>query len=167
MVHPSDTATALVALNAQARIAGPSGERVVPLDHYFIGPGDDILRENVLAPEEVLVEVIIPPPAATTKQAWAKLRDRQVYDFAVVSVAVAFTVESGRWKDGRIVLGGVSPVPYRATEVENQLKGKDIKKTTKQATALIRKTATPMEMNSHKVDIAQSLVEETILQALG
>jgi len=65
------------------------------------------------------------------------------------------------------VLGGVSPVPYRATEVENQLKGKDIKKTTKQATALIRKIATPLEMNSYKVDIAQNLVEETILQALG
>jgi xanthine dehydrogenase YagS FAD-binding subunit len=167
MVHPSDTATALVALNAQARIAGPGGDRVVPLDHYFIGPGEDVLRENVLPPEELLVEVIIPPPAAGTKQAWTKLRDRQVYDFAVVSVAVAFTVEGGRWKDGRIVLGGVSPVPYRATEVENQLKGKDIKKTTKQATALIRKIATPLEMNSYKVDIAQNLVEETILQALG
>ena len=167
IVHPSDTATALAALNARARISGPGGERVVPLDRYFIGPGDDILRENVLLPEELLVEVIIPPPVAGTKQAWTKLRDRQVYDFAIVSVAVAFTVERGRWKDGRIVLGGVSPIPYRATEIENQLRGKDIKKSTKQAAALIRKLATPMEMNSHKVDIAQNLIEETILQALG
>jgi xanthine dehydrogenase YagS FAD-binding subunit len=167
MVHPSDTATALVALNAQARIAGPGEERLVPLDRYFIGPSDDILRENTVAPEELLVEVIIPPPAAGTRQAWTKLRDRQVYDFAVVSVAVAFTVESGRWKDGRIVLGGVSAVPYRATEIENQIRGKDIKKNAKQAAAAIRKIATPMDRNSHKVEIAQSLIEETILQALG
>jgi xanthine dehydrogenase YagS FAD-binding subunit len=165
MVHPSDTATALVALNAGAKITGPRGERVVPLDHYFLGPDDELLRENVLQPEELLLEVVVPVPPV--KQAWTKLKDRQVYDFAIVSVAVAFTVEGGRWKDGRIVLGGVSPVPYRATEIENQLRGKDIKKSTKQASALIRKIATPMEMNSYKVDIAQSLVEETILQALG
>src|ERR687885_1406018 len=105
IVHPSDTATALLALNAQAKIAGPDGERAVAFDNYFISPREDVLRENVLKPNEILVEVQIPPLAANTRTAWTKLKDRQVYDFAVVSVAAVVTSEGNTWRDGRIVLG--------------------------------------------------------------
>ena len=167
IVHPSDTATALLALNAQAKVAGPSGERMVPFDNYFIGPREDVLRENVLNTGELLVEVFIPTPAPGTKQAWTKLKNRQVYDFAIVSVAAAFTVQNDTWMDGRIVLGGVAPVPYRATPIENQLKGKNIKNSIQQAAAAIRTVARPMSMNAYKVDLAQNLVERTILGALG
>jgi len=167
IVHPSDTATALLALNAQARIAGPGGERTVPFDSYFISPREDVLRENVLKPEELLVDVFVPAPAPDAKQAWTKLKDRQVYDFAIVSVAAVFTVEGETWQDGRIVLGGVAPVPYRAQVVENQLKGKSIKNSIRQAAAAIRTVTRPMSMNAYKVDIAQNLIERTILEALG
>ena len=167
IVHPSDTATALLALNAQAKIAGPDGERTVAFDNYFIGPRENVLRENVLQPNELMVEVFIPTPAAGTKQTWMKLKNRDVYDFALVSVAAAFTTENDNWKDGRIVLGGVAPVPYRATSVENQLKGKHVKNSIKQAAATIRTVARPMSMNAYKVDIAQNMVERTILQALA
>ena len=167
IVHPSDTATALLALNAQAKIAGPDGERTVAFDNYFIGPRENVLRENVLKPNELMVEVFIPAPAAGTKQTWMKLKNRDVYDFALVSVAAAFTTENDNWKDGRIVLGGVAPVPYRATSVENQLKGKHVKNSIKQAAATIRTVARPMSMNAYKVDIAQNMVERTILQALA
>ncbi len=168
IVHPSDTSTALLALNAQAKVAGPAGERTVPFDNYFTGPREDVLRENLLKPDELLVEVFIPTPAPGTKQAWSKLKNRQVYDFAIVSVAAAFTADgSGNWTDGRIVLGGVSPVPYRATAIENQLKGKNIKSAVKQAAAVVRTLARPMSMNAYKVDIAQNMVERTILGALG
>jgi len=168
IVHPSDTATALLALNAQAKIAGPGGERMVPFDNYFVGPREDVLRENVLKPNELMTEVVIPTPAAGTKMAWTKLKDRQVYDFAIVSVAVEFTVDgAGKWADGRVVLGGVSPVPYRAAVVETALKGQDVKSAAKQAAAQIRTVARPMSLNSYKVDIAQNLIERTLLQALG
>ena len=167
IVHPSDTATALLALNAQAKIAGPDGERTVAFDNYFISPREDVLRENLLKPDELMVEVFIPTPAAGTKQTWMKLKNRDVYDFALVSVAAAFTTENDNWKDGRIVLGGVAPVPYRATGVENQLKGKHVKNSIKQAVATIRTVALPMSMNAYKVDIAQNMVERTILQALA
>ncbi len=167
IVHPSDTATALLALNAQAKIAGPDGERTVAFDNYFISPRENVLRENVLKPNELMVEVFIPAPAAGTKQTWMKLKNRDVYDFALVSVAAAFTTENDNWKDGRIVLGGVAPVPYRATSVENQLKGKHVKNSIKQAAATIRTVARPMSMNAYKVDIAQNMVERTILQALA
>ena len=167
IVHPSDTATALLALNASARIAGPSGARDVPFDSYFHGPREDVLTENILKPNELLTEVTVPAPAAGTKMAWTKLKDRQVYDFAVVSVAVAFTVDgSGSWSDGRIVLGGVAPVPYRAAVVESALKGKDVRSTAKQAAAQIRTVARPMSLNGYKVDVAQNLIERTLLQAL-
>src|SRR2546429_1865347 len=128
IVHPSDTSTALLALNASAKVAGPSGVREVPFDSYFHGPREDVLTENVLKQNELMTEVSIPTPAAGTRMAWTKLKDRQVYDFAVVSVAVAFVADgSGKWTDGRVVLGGVSPVPYRAKVVEDALKGQDIK----------------------------------------
>src|SRR3990172_1690644 len=74
IVHPADTATALLALNARAKITGPSGERTVPFDNYFTGPREDVLRENVLKPDDLLVEVFIPSPAPGTKQAWLKLK---------------------------------------------------------------------------------------------
>jgi xanthine dehydrogenase YagS FAD-binding subunit len=167
IVHPSDTSTALLALNAQAKIAGSGGERTVPFDQYFHGPREDVLTENVLKPDELLTEVFIPTPAVGTKMAWTKLKDRQVYDFAVVAAAVVLVPDGGNWKDGRITMGGVAPVPYRAQVVEDALKGKDIKSTIKQASAQIRTVARPMSLNAYKVDIAQGLVERTVLQALG
>src|SRR5437867_3595449 len=167
IVHPSDTATALLALNAKAKVAGVPGNRDVAFDSYFIGPREDVLRENVLKPNEFLTHVEIPSPAAGTKMAWNKLKDRQVYDFALTSVAVAFTMDGNNWKDGRITLGGVSPVPYRAKVVEDALKGKDIKGNIKQAAAQIRTVARPMSLNAYKVDVAAGLIERTVLDALG
>lgn len=173
IVHPSDTATALLALNASAKIAGTGGERTISFDEYFTGPRVDVLRENVLkvspsgGATEFMTSVTIPNPAGGTKFGWTKLKDRQVYDFALVSVAAVFTVSGGNWQDGRITLGGVSPVPYRAKVVEDALKGKDIKATVKSAAAQIRSVARPMSLNSYKVDLAAGLIERTILEALG
>jgi xanthine dehydrogenase YagS FAD-binding subunit len=167
IVHPSDTATALLALNAKAKVVGTTGEREVAFDAYFTGPREDVLRENVLKPDEFVTQITIPNPASGTKQGWTKLKERAVYDFAVVSVAAAFTTEGGNWKDGRITLGGVAPVPYRAKVVEDAIKGKDIKSSIKQAAAAIRTVARPMSLNAYKVDLAAGLIERTVLEALG
>jgi xanthine dehydrogenase YagS FAD-binding subunit len=167
IVHPSDTATALLALNASAKIAGPTGERMVPFDEFFVGPRQDVLRENVLMPNEVLVEVQIPPLAANTRTAWAKVKDRQVYDFAVASVAAVVTTDGGVWRDGRIVLGGVAPVPYRAKVVEDMLAGKSIADNLETAAARVRTVARPMSMNAYKVDLVQRLIQTTVREALG
>src|SRR5260370_2160275 len=93
IVHPSDTSTALLALNASAKVAGPAGVRDVAFDAYFHGPPQAWLTENVLKAHELMTEVTIPTLAAGTKMDWTKLKDRQVYDFAVGSVAVGFTVD--------------------------------------------------------------------------
>ncbi len=167
IVHPSDSATALLALNASMNIAGPAGRRTVAFDNYFIGPREDVLRENVLKHDEMLVNVTIPQLAPNTKTAWNKLKDRQVYDFALVSVAAVVTQEGGVWKDGRIVLGGVAPVPYRAKVVEDALKGKNIKESIKTAAATIKTVARPMSLNAYKVDIAINLIERAVLDTLA
>jgi xanthine dehydrogenase YagS FAD-binding subunit len=167
IVHPSDTATALMALNASAKIDGVNGQKTVSFDEYFTGPRVDVLRENILKPGEFMTHVTIPAPAGGTKFGWAKLKDRQVYDFALTSVAISFTLDGGNWKDGRVVLGGVSPVPYRAKVVEDALKGKDVKATAKAAAAQIRTVARPMSLNAYKVDVAAGLIERTLLDAMG
>jgi len=167
IVHPSDSATALLALNASATVAGSGGTRTVAFDTFFTGPREDVLRENVLKPDELLVNVTIPALAAGTKTAWAKLKFRQVYDFALVSVAAVVTQENGVWKDGRIVLGGVSPMPYRAKVVEQALAGKNIKDSIKAAAATIKTVARPMSVNAYKVDVATTLIEATVLKALA
>lgn len=166
IVHPSDTSTALLALNASAKLVGTEGERTVSFDQYFIGPREDVLRENVLKPTEFMTHVTVPNQPNGAKQAWSKLKDRAVYDFAVVSVAATFTLDGNNWKDGRIALGGVAPVPYRAKVVEDALRGKNVKDTIKTAAATIRTVARPMSLNSYKVDLVQGLIERTILEAL-
>jgi xanthine dehydrogenase YagS FAD-binding subunit len=167
IVHPSDTATALLALNASGTVAGPDGTRSVPFEEYFIGPREDVLRENVLQHNELLVDVQIPALAPNTKTAWIKVKDRAVYDFAVVSVAAVVTSENGVWQDGRIVLGGVAPVPYRALVVEEALAGKDIASNIQSAATLIASVARPLSNNDFKVNLAKTLIERAVMSTLA
>jgi xanthine dehydrogenase YagS FAD-binding subunit len=167
IVHPSDTATALLALNASATVANTKETRTVAFDNFFTGPREDVLRENVLKADELLVNVTIPQLAPNTKTAWTKLKDRQVYDFAIVSVAVVATIENGTWKDGRIVLGGVSPVPYRAKVVEQALVGTNIKDAIKTAAATLKTVARPMSLNAYKVDVTIGLIERAVMSTLA
>lgn len=167
IVHPSDTATALLALNGSATLAGPSGRREVAFDDYFVGPREDVLRENVLQPNELMVDVSVPELGPDTKTAWIKIKDRKVYDFAVVSVAVVANISGGVWQDGRIVLGGVAPVPWRATAVEEALAGNDVAATVKQAAALIQTEARPLSDNAYKTKLAIGLTERALLSTLA
>jgi len=97
------------------------------------------------------------------KTAFMKVTQREVYDFAIVSIAVAATVENGVWKDGRVVLSGVAPTPYRATAAEDALRGQTINaavaKTAADNTLL---KARPMSQNAYKVDIAKNLIARAI-----
>lgn len=167
IVHSSDSATALLALNGSATIAGPSGQREVAFDDYFIGPREDVLRENVLQPNELMVDVKVPNLGPNTKTAWVKVKDRQVYDFAVVSVAVVANIENGVWQDGRIVLGGVAPTPWRATVVEEALAGNNVKDAVKDAAALIRNKARPLSNNAYKVPLAIAMTERALLSTVA
>src|SRR5574340_363585 len=95
MVYPSDLAPALIALNAKIEIATAKGARSVPLEQFYVGPNKSIMRENVLAPGEMVVGVDVPKPAAGSKGAYIKYKERQSFDFALVSVAVNVTGKGG------------------------------------------------------------------------
>jgi xanthine dehydrogenase YagS FAD-binding subunit len=168
IVHPSDLGTVLLALAAEGTVVSSVGERTVRFDDYFIGPDQDLLRESTLRPDELLVEVRVPPPAPDTHQGWAKINEKGVptWDFAIVSAAVSITAPDGVWHDGRIVLGGVAPVPYRALAVEEALRARDIRAALPEAIGEIRRLARPMRQNAYKVDLAEHLLEQVVLDAL-
>ncbi|MFC2019319.1 FAD binding domain-containing protein [Chloroflexota bacterium] len=119
----ADTAPALIALTARVRLVGPDGERVVPLEDFFTGPGSTALKTG-----ELLVEIIVSPPLPHTKGAYLKHSIRGTVDLAIVGVAVVATLEPDRrlCRDIKIVLGAVAPVPLRALEAEEVLRGKKI-----------------------------------------
>jgi xanthine dehydrogenase YagS FAD-binding subunit len=164
IVHPSDTAPALMALNATAHVIGASGARDISFDNFFIGPRTNVLKETVLEHGDLLAEISVPALAANTKTAFMKVTQREVYDFAIVSIAVAAQIEGGVWKDGRVVLSGVAPTPYRATAAEDALRGQTLNALVAKAAAdntLVK--ARPMSNNAYKVDIAKNLIARAVL----
>jgi xanthine dehydrogenase YagS FAD-binding subunit len=163
IVHPSDTATALTALKAQAKIVGPGGERVLGFDQYWVTPRQNVLKENILQHNEILAEVIVPPMAAGQKSTFVKFKERAVFDFAVASVAAVLTMDGGNVKDASVVLGGVSPTPHRSAEAEKALVGKPLDPNTIQAAAVAAvSVARPLTDNGYKVDLTRGLVQQAL-----
>jgi len=117
----ADIAPPLIVFDAEAVIVGPSGRRSLPLEEYFLGPG-----KTALAPHELLAEVRVPVPSAGTGSAYARHTPRKQMDIAVVGVAVALTLASGRIERARVALGAVAPMPVRAGRAEAQLEGEPL-----------------------------------------
>src|SRR5437868_6590699 len=112
-VNPSDTAPALIALDAQMVVRGPKGERVINAEDYFIGPGIDITRMNVLQPNELLVAIRIPTTMAAAQFHFVNVRERQVWDFPLVNVASAIKPSGGNIGEVRLVVNAVAATPER------------------------------------------------------
>ena len=165
IVHPSDLGSALVALGAEARIASTAGERTVPFDDYFVSPTQNLVAETVLRPDELLLEVTIPDPPAGARQLWEKVNEKglRTWDFALVSVAAVASVADGVWREGRVVLGGVAPVPYRARVVEAALAGRDVAEAVPDALAALRAAARPMRDNAWKLELTAVVLERALL----
>src|SRR5580698_3114153 len=122
-VHPSDTAPALIALDAVMVIRSKSGERVVDAEDYFLGPDIDITRMNVLRPNELLVAIRIPSTWAGAQFYFEKIRDRNVWDFPLVNVASAIVANGGSIEKMRLAVGAVAARPLRLERVENAVAG--------------------------------------------
>ena len=162
-VNPSDTAPALVALDAQMVIRGPKGERTVNAEDYWIGPGIDITRMNVLAPNELLVAIRIPPTMAGAQFYFEKVRDRQVWDFPLVNVAAAFKPNGANIGESRIVVNAVAATPKRLKHVEAFLTGKPRNEdTAKAAGDLAVQGAQTLRHNGYKVPLMRNLVKRAI-----
>jgi xanthine dehydrogenase YagS FAD-binding subunit len=167
IVHPSDTAPALIALGAQARISTPGGSKTVSFDNYFIGPREDILRENILQHGDLLMEIRIPAPKENTGMSFIKAQRRgQTYDFALANIATVITKKDGKVSESRIVLSGVAPTPYRATAAEEAIKGKAVDAAlAAEAAGKALAGARPMTNNAYKVTLAKNLIIRSILEA--
>jgi xanthine dehydrogenase YagS FAD-binding subunit len=165
IVHPSDTAPALVALDATFRIVGPSGERTVPASEFFVLPREDAKRENVLGPDEVLASVSVPAPRAGTRSRYHKILDREAWTHAVVSAAMVLEMDGDVCRRARIVLGGVAPIPWRVPEAENVLAGQRVtpELATKVGEAAIA-GARPLAKNGYKVPLTRNMVRRTLVE---
>jgi len=165
-VHPSDPAAALVAHGASVGVAGPAGARRVELEKFYVSPADDVLRETVVGPGEIVTDVLLPAPAAGLRSTYRKVRPRQTWDFALVGAAVALRLAGGRVAEARIVLSGVAPMPWRVPRAEAALTGRRLDARTIAASAAAAADgAAPLEQNAYKVPLVRGLVEER-LQAL-
>lgn len=168
IVHPSDTAVALTALDARIEIAGPTGLRSVPIEQFFIDPGQDVTRENILGPGELMTRVHLPNPVADQHSLYLKAREREAGDFALVSVAAVIALDDTIIGHAAVVLGGVAPVPYRARQVEDYLRGKAIKDLDPSfAGSLALPDARPMADNGYKVVLAGNLVKRAVRQLVA
>ena len=162
-VNPSDTAPALVALDAKMVIRGPKGERVVDAEDYFVGPGIDITKMNVLATNELLTTIRIPSTMAGAQFYFEKVRDRQVWDFPLVNVASAIKPNGTNIGEIRLVVNAVSAVPRRLRSIEMAVVGKPRNEdTAKMAGDLAVRGAQTLRHNGYKVPLMRNLVKRAI-----
>jgi xanthine dehydrogenase YagS FAD-binding subunit len=161
--HASDLAVALVALDAQVRLVSAEGTRTVELADFYRPPGDTPDVENDLRPGELVTEVVVPRLDWASRSTYVKVRDRQSYEFALCSAAVALDVRDSRVVDARVAVGGVATVPWRLPEVEAALRGAETTVASFEAAAsAAAHGARPLSGNAFKV----SLLERTIVRAL-
>lgn len=159
----SDTAPALVALDASMVIQNMSGERVVSAQDFFVGPANNIENTTILRPGDILTAVRIPSTWANADFYWEKVADRNVWDFSLVNVAAAFKVSGGQIQDSRIVVGAVQTTPRRLTDVENAIRGSARSaETAESVKEMTTAGARTLAHNGFKVPLMQNLVKRAI-----
>src|SRR5262244_3962693 len=168
IVHPSDTAVALLALDAKFRIAGPTGERILPAAEFFALPQQNPARENVLGPDEALAEIQMPATRMGTRSTYHKIMDREAWTHAVVSAAIVLEMDKQVCRSARVVLGGVAPVPWRLPKVEQMLAGQRINEAlAAKAGETALEGAKPLAKNAYKVPLTKGVVRRTLLELAG
>jgi xanthine dehydrogenase YagS FAD-binding subunit len=165
IVHPSDLAPVLLALDARVTVTGAAGKRVIPLDKFFTLPSQgNIRRENVLTNDDIITEIFVPASALAAHSTYLKFKERESLDFALASVAAAVQLGANKTvRDARLVLGGVAPIPWRVPAAEKFLVGKQLSADVlTEAGKIALAEAKPLEKNAYKVPLAQTLVRRAL-----
>jgi xanthine dehydrogenase YagS FAD-binding subunit len=163
--HPSDVAVALVAFDAIIHITGPDGERSISADAFFLLPGDTPEREHPLEHGELIVGIDVPGTLISRRSVYRKFRDRQSYEFALVSVAAALDVRDGVVEDVRLALGGVGTKPWRARRAETTLIGGPADaEAFRLAMGVELADAIPREHNAFKIELATRAAVRALMQ---
>jgi xanthine dehydrogenase YagS FAD-binding subunit len=166
--HPSDAAAALVALGASVRLRGSDGERSLTVEDLFAEPIDDRRTETVIRPDELLLDVTLPAPSAGARSTYLKAMDRKVWAFALVGVAANLRLDGGTVADARLVLSGVSTIPWRAQAAEQALMGQvATPELLARAAEIAVGGARPLEHNAYKVPLARNLVRRALSDLVG
>jgi xanthine dehydrogenase YagS FAD-binding subunit len=154
--NPSDMNVALTALEATIHIQNGRATRAVPINEFYVLPGDTPQRETVLEPGDLITHVTLPAPVAGSKSLYLKLRDRASYEFALASAAVVVKIENNRFTYARVALGGVGTKPWRSNEAEQALDGVPLNETNFRAAAeAALQDARPQSQNGFKIELAK------------
>jgi xanthine dehydrogenase YagS FAD-binding subunit len=152
-------AVALVALDAVVHTRGPAGERAIGIDDFFLLPGDTPEREHPLEHGELIVAIEVPATPVARRSVYLKFRDRESYEFALVSVAAAVRIQDDAVAEVRLALGGVGTKPWRARHAEQSLLGRPAREASfVEAARQELSPATPRPMNAFKVELAQRAI---------
>jgi xanthine dehydrogenase YagS FAD-binding subunit len=166
--HPSDAASALMALGATVRLRGSAGERTLSVEDLFSEPTEDRRTETVIRPDEILLDVTLPSLPAGARSTYLKAMDRKVWAFALVGVAAVLRLDRSAVADARIVLSGVATIPWRATEAERMLTGQQATpELLARAAEAAVSGANPLEHNGYKVPLARNLVRRALMDLSG
>jgi xanthine dehydrogenase YagS FAD-binding subunit len=162
-VNPSDTAPALIALDAKFVIRTHKGERVIDAEDYFIGPDIDITSLHILQPGDLLTAIRIPSAWAGAQFYFEKVRDRNVWDFPLLNVASAKFVSGNNIERIRIAVNGAAARPLRLKAVEDSVRGKPPNAVTGEiAGKLAVQGAVPLQFNTYKIPLMRNLVKRAI-----
>jgi xanthine dehydrogenase YagS FAD-binding subunit len=165
IVHPSDTAPALMALGATFRVVGPGGERRIPASDFFVLPRVNAQQENVLGNEDVIVSVQVPALKASTRSTYTKILDREAWTHAIVSAAIVLEMDQQVVRRASVVLGGVAPIPWRLPEVERMLTGQRItEELAAKAGEQAVNGARPLSKNAYKIPLTKNMVKRTLVE---
>ncbi|MDE1178062.1 MAG: xanthine dehydrogenase family protein subunit M [Edaphobacter sp.] len=164
--NPSDQNVALMALDATIHVTGIKGDRAVPIDKFFLLPGQTPERETVLEPGDLITHVTLPPVPSGAKSLYLKLRDRASYEFALASAAIVLKQSGGRVESVQVALGGIGAVPWRSHEAERALTGKVVSAVNFRAAAeAALHGARPQSQNGFKVELAKRCLAHALAQA--
>jgi xanthine dehydrogenase YagS FAD-binding subunit len=167
IVHPSSLAVPMLAYGATFRLLGPKGERLVPASDYFTLPSKNVRTENVLAPDELLTHVILPPPGGV-KSGHYEVRYKASHDWPIAFATVLLNMSGSTVQTARVVMGAVAPVPWRSRPAEEALAGKPVTEASAVAAAdAALRDARPLRENAYKVQVAKVAVKRAILRAAG
>ena len=163
--NPSDMNVALSALEATIVIQGSKGERSVPIDDFFLLPGDTPQRETVMEPGDLITYVLLPKPQQGARSQYLKLRDRASYEFALASAAVLVTLDGGNIATARVAMGGIATRPWRSREAEQVLTGQAPSAALfEQAAHALLADARPQRGNAFKQELARRCLTQALAQ---
>lgn len=165
IVHPSDTAVALLSLDAKIKIFTPKGEKIISIDDFFVLPSVDDTKENILNDGELLLEIIIPKSKKNINSKYIKVKERGTWDFALVSIAGTFELKNDVILNGKIAFGGVAPIPWQEKMVNDAIIGMKInKKNISSLSKLAFMKTDTLEMNTYKIPLARNLITKLFLE---